>query len=134
MANLGESENWGIEWSVSGQIIKKTDMFWRITLNGSKTRNKITKISSSLKRQNSENRDEVTLSSPKFQYEEGESQDAIYAVRSKGIDPATGQEIFIKKDGTYTFKFDPQDKVAVGISVPKMQGSIMSPSRGNPFR
>ena len=126
MANLGESENWGIEWSVSGQIIKKTDMFWRITLNGSKTRNKITKISSSLKRQNSENRDEVTLSSPKFQYEEGESQDAIYAVRSKGIDPATGQEIFIKKDGTYTFKFDPQDKVAVGISVPKMQGSIMS--------
>ena len=126
MANLGENENWGIEWSVSGQIIKKTDMFWRITVNGSKTRNKITKISSSLKRQNSQNRDEVYLSSPKFQYEEGESQDAIFAVRSKGIDPATGQEIFIKKDGTYTFKYNSVDKVAVGCTVPKMQGSIIS--------
>ena len=126
MANLGENENWGIEWSVSGQIIKRTDMFWRISVNGSKTRNKITKISSSLKRQNTENRDENSLSSPKFQYEEGESQDAIFAVRSKGIDPATGQEIFIKKDGTYTFNYNSEDKVSVGCTVPKMQGSITS--------
>lgn len=68
----------------------------------------------------------VILESPKIQLEEGESQDAIYAVRSKGIDPATGREIFVKKDGSYTFKYDSQDKVAVGNTVPKMEGSIVT--------
>lgn len=126
VANLGENENMGFEWSVSTQLIKKTDMFWRITVNGHHTRNKITKISKSLQRQSTLNRDSVFLESPKIQLEEGESQDAIYAVRSKGIDPATGQEIFIKKDGTYTFSFDPQDKVALGCTVPKMEGSIVT--------
>lgn len=124
MANLGETSNRGIEWSVSAQVIKKSDMYWRVTINGHHTRNKIKKISNSLKRQSEANRDEVMLEAPKTQLEEGESQDAIYAVRSKGIDPATGQEIFIKKDGTYTFTFDPQDKVAVGCTVPKLEGSI----------
>lgn len=126
MANLGESENWGVEWSVSAQVIKKADMFWRITINGHHTENKIKKISNSLKRQSSANRDSVYLEAPKIQMEEGESQDAIYAVRSKGIDPATGREIFIKKDGSYTFEFDSQDKVAVGCTVPKMEGSIVT--------
>ena len=124
MANLGEGVNRGVEWSVSGQLIKKSDMYWRITVNGHDTQNKIKKISSSLKRQSEANRDDVSLEAPKLQMEEGESQDAIYAVRSKGIDPATGQEIFIKKDGTYTFVFDARDKVAVGCTVPKLEGSI----------
>ena len=56
--------------------------------------------------------------------EEGESSTAIYAVRSAGIDPATGKEIFIKKDGTYTFIYDPKDKVAIGNKIPIMQGGI----------
>ncbi len=126
MANLGESENWGVEWSVSAQIIKRSDMYWRITVNGHHTENKIKKVSNGLKRQSSMNRDSVYLESPKIQLEEGESQDAIYAVRSKGIDPATGREIFVKKDGSYTFKYDSQDKVAVGNTVPKMEGSIVT--------
>lgn len=126
MANLGESVNWGLEWSVSAKIINKPDMFWRITINGHHTENKIKKISNSLKRQSSVNRDSVFLESPKIQLEEGESQDAIYAVRSKGIDPASGREIYIKKDGSYTFEFDSQDKVAVGCTVPKMEGSIVT--------
>lgn len=126
MANLGESANWGVEWTVSAQVIKKSDMFWRITVNGHHTENKIKKISNGLKRQSSLNRDSVSLQAPKLQLEEGESQDAIYAVRSKGIDPASGKEIFIKKDGSYTLKYDSQDKVAVGCTVPKMEGSIVT--------
>ena len=44
-------------------------------------------------------------------YEEGRSQTALMQVRSMGIDPATGNEIYIKRDGTLTFEYDPNDKV-----------------------
>ena len=33
---------------------------------------------------------------------EGKSSTTLYAVRSAGIDPSDGQEIFITKDGKYT--------------------------------
>lgn len=124
MENLGESRNYGYEWSVSAQIVKKNDLFWRLTFNTSHTRNKLVKISNALKRKNDENKETQDVSVPKTQLEEGEASDAIYAVRSLGIDPASGEEIFIKKDGSYTFIYDPNDKVALGSGTPKLQGSL----------
>ena len=50
----------------------------------------------------------------------------MFVVRSLGIDPATGNEIFLKRDGTKTFKWDANDKVAVGDTEPKFRGSITS--------
>ena len=41
---------------------------------------------------------------------------------SAGIDPATGQEIFIKKDGSYTYDFSFSDEVKVGTDRPKIEG------------
>lgn len=124
-ANLGEKINTGYDWSVSAQVIRTNDIFWRITLNSSHTKDKIKKISNALKRQSDRNRDTTYLvTSPKIQFEEGESADAIYAVRSLGIDPATGKEVFIKKDGTRTFNYDPQDKVALGSATPKFNGNV----------
>ena len=35
-------------------------------------------------------------------YEEGESLTALKVVPSAGIDPATGREVYIKRDGSYT--------------------------------
>lgn len=47
-------------------------------------------------------------------------------VRSYGIDPATGNEIYIKRDGSLTFEYDPNDKVEVGNTTPKLQGYMNS--------
>jgi hypothetical protein len=55
-------------------------------------------------------------------YYDGGSPTAIWAVRSAGIDPATGQELFIKKDGTYSFTYDVNDEVVVGDMQPKVEG------------
>ena len=55
-------------------------------------------------------------------YYEGGSPDDLWAVRSAGIDPATGQEIFIKKDGSYTYDFSFSDEVKVGTDRPKIEG------------
>ena len=57
-------------------------------------------------------------------YEDGRSPHDIWAVRSAGIDPATGQEIFITKDGLETFRYDPDDRVVVGNTKPDLEGTF----------
>ena len=59
-------------------------------------------------------------------YEEGESLTALKVVPSAGIDPATGKEIFIKRDGTYTFTYDPNDRRVFGDTSPWAYGSLTS--------
>ncbi len=134
-SNLGEQVNKGYDWSLSGAILKTKDLQWRLTLNGQHNRDKIKKISNSLKYRNDENREQmvdqdlvnkgiVRGMAPKVQFEEGESSTAIYVVRSLGIDPATGKEILVKKDGTLTFDYDPADKVAMGNTIPDLELSL----------
>ena len=61
---------------------------------------------------------------PQPRYVTGESLTGIWAVRSLGIDPATGQEKFVKADGTETFTWDASDKVLAGDLSPKWLGSL----------
>ena len=121
--NFGEIRNSGIEFSLTGQIIKQKDLFWSMTISGSHNYDKISKISDALSKTNKINN---TALKPKLLYIENGSQYDIYAVRSAGIDPASGQEIFITKDGHYTFVYNEDDKVAVGNTNPIMRGSWIS--------
>ena len=59
-------------------------------------------------------------------YYDGGSPTALWAVRSLGIDPANGQEVFVKKDGTYSYTYDTKDEVKVGDSEPDVEGVIGS--------
>ena len=61
---------------------------------------------------------------PSTRYEEGQSLNAIWAVRSAGIDPITGKEVFIKKDGTTTYDWSAADQVVCGENNPKIRGNI----------
>ena len=124
-ANLGESMNWGYELSISSQLIKTTDWMWRITVNTHHTVNELVKISNALEQKNRENLS-VNGIVPKIQYREGESMDAIYAVRSLGVNPANGKEVFVDKNGNLTFSYDPEDQVPLGDSKPKLEGSMMT--------
>ena len=49
---------------------------------------------------------------------------AIWAVRSAGIDPITGKEVFIKKDGTTTYTWSSEDQVICGDTEPDFQGNF----------
>ncbi len=128
-ANLGSQTSNGIEFSLWGKIIQTRDWEWNLSVNGLHSKTVINKISEALKRKNEQNATGQTSSgtissSPLSQYREGESPSAIYAVRSAGIDPATGKEIYIKKDGSYTYTYDSKDQVSCGDTNPIMQGSI----------
>lgn len=57
-------------------------------------------------------------------YYNGADPDAIWAVKSAGIDPATGRELFVTKDGKYTYDFSYDDEVIVGNTRPKAQGTF----------
>lgn len=57
-------------------------------------------------------------------YYDGADPDDIWAVRSAGIDPANGREIFIKKDGTYSYDFSYDDEVVVGNTRPDAEGIL----------
>ena len=124
--NFGSQVSNGFEYSLWGKIIKIKDWEWNLTVNGLHSKTEIRDISDALKRKNEANAAVNTESAPRLQYREGESPTAIYAVRSAGIDPASGKEIYIKKDGTYTYTYDVNDQVSVGDTNPWMQGSISS--------
>lgn len=124
--NFGKQESNGFEFSLWGKIIKTRDWEWNLSVNGLHSKTTIKNISDALKRQNEEHAATTTTTSPRIQFREGESPTAIYAVRSAGIDPASGREIFIKQDGTYTYEYDAKDQVAVGDVNPWMQGTLSS--------
>ena len=125
MSNLGELQNKGIEFQLDGYIFQTNDFYWRLATTGYMNRNKITKIDKALEEINKQNYENAYASlAPLPQYAEGESVSALKLVRSAGIDPATGKEIYIKRNGEYTFEYDPADKVLIGDTEPAYTGTF----------
>lgn len=123
--NLGEIENKGFEFKLDGYVIKSRDWNLQLGTNLTHNSNKILKISDALKARNEANNNTNSVE-PLPQFQEGQSTTALKVVRSAGIDPATGKEVFIKLNGERTFVFDPADKVVVGDLLPKLYGNIFS--------
>lgn len=127
--NVGEVENNGIEFQTRVVPIQTKDLQWSLSLNYSYNRNKVKKVSDALKALNQKNLGVDSLNrgtTPLPLYEEGESLTALKVVPSAGIDPATGKEIFIKRDGSYSFTYDPNDRRVFGDTSPWAYGSLTS--------
>lgn len=123
--NMGKIDNSGIEFRTRVIVIRNQDWDWSLSLTASHNKNKIRKISNALKNQNEQNNAEKSRT-PKPVYEEGESISAIKVVKSGGIDPATGREIYIDRFGKPTFTYDYLDKRVYGDSDPKVYGIFSS--------
>lgn len=124
-ANVGKLQHRGVDLRVNAYLIRQPDTGWSwlagATLNYNKS--KIKSISSSLQYLNNMLRqgDGIT---PVFLYKEGQSLNTIFAVKSRGIDPANGQEIFIKAGGELTYDWDAGDLQPCGVAEPKVEGNI----------
>lgn len=125
-ANIGEVKNTGYEVMLSSYLIRNTErqIIWTVTGKLAYTKNKITKLSEAIKKQNetafSQNAETTQL------LYEGYSQNSIYAVPSLGIDPSTGREIFLDQYGNVTETWNAAAKRYFGVSEPKYQGNISS--------
>ena len=126
--NLGSQKTRGYTFSANFFVLRGEDWSWRINANGSHYHYEYQDIGNQLDRYNEQNREdeangEISSTNMKRYYDGGSPSD-LWAVRSAGIDPATGREIFIKKDGTQTFVWDSEDEVVVGSSDPDLEGVI----------
>ena len=112
MANLGEVENKGWEVYLNGRIWRDTPSRSYVNFYASAAANKniLKKISNSLK--------------VPVRYEEGQSMSTIWVVKSLGIDPQTGKEVFVKKDGSLTYDWSSSDFIAGGDTRPKVSGNF----------
>ena len=124
--NVGEIENKGIELSTRIVPVRTKDWNWTVAMTYSYNKNRIRKISDALKAQNEKSLADKDSRMPLPIYVEGESLTTLKVVPSAGIDPATGREIYIKRDGSYTFDYDPRDKVTFGDTSPLASGMVSS--------
>ena len=126
-ANQGDVSNKGFDFNLSVTPVRTKNWQFNVFVNGQHNRNKLTNLSEALKDYNKQIMEEQTTTDKTkienvFLFEEGKSLTAIYAVRSAGIDPGTGQEIFITKDGKRTFTWNSADQVVVGDTEPDLRG------------
>lgn len=121
VTNLGGMKTKGMDFNLTATVLKNdaNRLSWMWTLNGRTQKQTYRGIGDSLDDLNEQLR-ETSLT----RYFDGGSPTDIWAVRSAGIDPMTGEEIYIKKDGTYTFDYDINDEVIIGNSEAKLEGVI----------
>lgn len=122
--NVGEVKNTGYEVMLSGYLMRDThrNIIWSVTGKLAYTKNKITKLSEAIKRQSELYKaKDVEINSLLY---EGYAQNSIWAVPSLGIDPSTGYEIFLDKNGNITDKWNPSDKRYFGVDEPKYRGNL----------
>jgi TonB-linked SusC/RagA family outer membrane protein len=123
--NLGQLLNTGYEFKVNYRCLinPANRSSLNVFVSGASNTNTIQKISNSLKSLTTAMDDSSRkVTKPLVRFQEGQSLDAIWAVKSNGIDPATGKEIFVKADGTLTDTWDVNDKVVSGNAQPKLFG------------
>ncbi|HEU5168262.1 MAG TPA: SusC/RagA family TonB-linked outer membrane protein, partial [Chitinophagaceae bacterium] len=125
--NLGGVQNEGIEFDLNYSIIQnaKKGINWSIRVNGIHNQDRITAISGYIEKLNNAN-DAMTTDQtrPQPKYVIDHSFNTIWAVKSLGIDPATGKEKFLAPNGTETFTWDAAYKVGAGNLSPDWLGSF----------
>lgn len=144
--NAGSILNTGYELRLN--TVPYQDKDWRIAINATMAANtnKVTSLGQEAEQYNKNIQDfhnkkknpqgttdsegnlkkeyERLLYIPLTHYYVGASTTAIYAVRSLGIDPSSGRELFLKRDGTPTYVWEATDQIVVGDTSPKAQGAF----------
>lgn len=123
--NIGATKNKSFSMTVRYDVLRMKDWRWTLTANMLNTKTKYDKIGNMLDKWNEDGRTNQTL----VRYYDGASTTALWAVQSAGIDPMTGNEVFIRKDGSYTYEWDNKEEVICGDLTPKVDGNLGSTLR-----
>lgn len=119
--NVGKQISQGLTATASYYLIQKLDqrVSWLVrgTLRTQKT--ELDNIGNKLNSLNQYGKSRNTS-----RYYDGADPDDIWAVRSAGIDPATGRELFYDKNGNYTYDYSYDNEVICGNTRPKLEGVL----------
>ncbi len=142
--NMGEIQNKGVELNLGITPWRDTSTrSWvTFTFSAAHNKNEIKKIYDIFKKSNDEadanfdkefewgmsteeyNQLKASKTRPATKYYEGCSMTAIWGMRSLGIDPMTGKEAYLDKDGNMTYDWSAADQVVIGDTNPKWHGTI----------
>lgn len=117
--NFGEQLTKGFTAIADYTLLRKSELNWRVNLNMRQLKSKYQNIGNTLYNYNQDNRSRNLI-----RYYDGASPSDLWAVRSLGIDPPTGREVFLNSNGQQTFVHDYNDEVVVGNSDPDLEGII----------
>lgn len=81
--NVGSMLNQGVEFTISGDVVKGRDFIWNSTLMGSTVSNRVLKLA-----------DKPQIISGSYIIKEGETMNSFYLAKSAGVDPATGKKLY----------------------------------------
>jgi TonB-linked SusC/RagA family outer membrane protein len=133
-ANIGESRNKGFQAGLNVKVFSdsRTRTTVNVFANVAHNTNRIRQVSNSLVQLNADadadkgstTTGNAAIRNPSTRFEPGQSMSAIWVVPSRGIDPANGKEIYVKKDGTLTYDWSVADYVVGGDSNPLYNGTF----------
>ena len=118
-AGSQKTQGWEAALRISPVYRPSEGIIWSLNFNAVSSRSVYADIGNSFSALNESGKTSLAGTT---RYYDGGSPTAIWAVRSAGIDPATGKELFIRKDGSYSFTYDVDDEVVVGDLQPKVEG------------
>lgn len=120
--NIGAMENRGLELKLTGIVVKNEKWLWNVTGFLVFNENKVTKLSQAMK-DAQKTLETSRTTNPNTLYREGYSTDAIWTVPSLGIDPTTGRDTYLTKEGIPTSTWNAKDLAYCGIGE-KYRGNI----------
>ncbi|WP_270088401.1 SusC/RagA family TonB-linked outer membrane protein [Sphingobacterium sp. SYP-B4668] len=128
--NMGQLQNRGFESAGSIRLVDNIskNLNWSIGATAIKNSGKLMKISDALNVLNESNlvqREDGTYVQNTF-YQQGASVNNIKGVKSLGIDPASGKEFYLTKEGRITDKWDVADISVIGNKEPRLFGTLNS--------
>ncbi|WP_140938906.1 SusC/RagA family TonB-linked outer membrane protein [Sphingobacterium lumbrici] len=121
--NIGSLQNTGFELKMSFQVVNNPNLYWSISTASIHNKNKMLELSPALLNAQKalESTDQVN---PNKQYIPGYSSNTIWAVKSAGINPADGREVFINRFGERTLVWNGNDVVSTGVNEPQIEGNV----------
>lgn len=125
--NVGKIRNEGLDGNVSVGLLRNTEkkINWTLNASFSKRKNVVVKLSEGFKERISMHNRGMSTNTDLMKYQEGRSLEAIYGLRTVGVDPSSGQRVFLKKDGvTTTLDQNADDLVYLGDRQPKLNGTF----------
>jgi TonB-linked SusC/RagA family outer membrane protein len=129
--NIGSMRNKGFELKATAFLISKPGLTWSITGAAVQNRNKILETSAAYQKAQEINKNSAVNVDGIF--EKGYSSNTIWVVPSLGIDPSTGKELFLGKDGLPTYTWQASNVTAMGTTDPKLFGNFSTMLRYKNF-
>lgn len=125
MENLGKVKNSGVELTLRGSILRdyNTGLRWDVIFNMVHNKNAVLEINDALTAYN-DKQDGKVQNKPSVRYQEGMSINTIWANESLGIDPTTGNEIFLNMRGKKVDKWDVKNYKPLGSTDPDLFGTF----------